>query len=246
MSHSCVLHRLLVVLMLGNLAVQAAGCTRITEISWLETDRRMLEGIGRRPEHLTGVEGKGVIRLEHRGRRLDVPFRVRLGPQGLVQLDAEVAFGVLPGLGRLTVVSDDNGTEIYGSKSLADLAKANLRPAALRAVVLSLVGGGDLLVGWVESNGCMVGRAMNCLGLGLTLDLNRERRSVESWEISDKSGKLDLSGRVAAWGGPGELPRTIRCIVHPQELVVTTRYDQIGLADIGNPAGNFVGDTALE
>ena len=237
---------MLLALVLGGLLAQAAGCSRIGEIRWLETDQRMLEAIARHSQGLRNVEGTGVITLEYRGQRADVPFRLRLGPDALVQLDAEIAPATLPGLGRLTVVSDDTGTHIYGSRALRDLVEARLRPAALRALVVSLVGGGNLLAGWLGSNGCVIGKSTACLGLDVSLNLNRDRRAVERWEISDKTGKFGLSGLVYAWDGDGPLPRTVRCVIHPEEIVLTVRFDDAGLVEQGTPAGNFAGDTALQ
>jgi hypothetical protein len=236
---------ILLALVLGGLLAEATGCSRISEMGWLQTDRRMLETIARRSQALRDVEGKGVVRFEYQGQRVDVPFRVRLGPDALVQIDAEIALAALPGLGRLTVVSDDSGTQIYGSRDLRELARANVRPAALRALVLSLFGGGDLLVGWLGSTGCVIDRSTTCLGLEVSLGLDRERRAIERWEISDKTGKFGFSGLVYAWDSAGPLPRTVRGVIQPQGIVLTVRFDEVGLVHQGTPAGNFTMDAAL-
>ena len=237
---------MLLALALGGLLAGATGCSSVSEISWLQTDRRMLETIARHSQLLRDVEGKGVVRIEYQGERADVPFRVRLGPDALVQVDAEIALAARPAVGRLTLVSDDSGTQIYGSQGLQDLARANVRPAALRALVLSLFGGGDILVGWLESNGCVIAKLTACLGLEVRLSLDRDRRAIERWEISDKTGKFGFSGLIYAWDSGSPLPRIVRGVIHPQEIVLTVRFDEVGLVDQGVPAGNFTMDAALQ
>jgi hypothetical protein len=234
------------VLVLAALAASAGGCSRISDIAWLQTDRQMLEWIARHSQALKDIEARGVIRFEYGGRSGEVPFRVRIGPEAVVQLDAEIAPSALPRLGRLTVVSDASGTQIYGSDVLEDLARANLRPAALRALVLSLCGGGDLLIGWLASVGCVIGKSMSCQGLEVSLNLDRERRAIEKWQVNDKSGKFGLTGLIYAWDGAGSHPRVVTGVIHPAEIKVTVTFNEPGVAYRGIPAGNFGVETALQ
>jgi hypothetical protein len=206
----------------------------------------MLETISRHSRRLAGVEGKGVVTFEYRGQRGDVPFRVLVGPAGLVQVDAEIAPTARPGLGRLKVVSDDNGTQIYGSQEIRDFAARAMRPAALRALVLSLFGGGNLVVGWLGSNGCMIRQSTTCQGLDVRLSLDRARRAIEKWEINDKTSKFGFSGLVYAWERSGSRPRVVKGVIHPQEITLTVTFDEAGLAWNDASVGNFIWDTALQ
>jgi hypothetical protein len=237
------------------LAALALGCSRIADIGWLQTDQQMLDSIARRALALTNVEGSGTVRVEYHGSTLDLPFRLRLGPQAAIQVDAEIPGSVVPGRGRVTLVSDGRGTQIYGVAGLDDLVEGTVRQATFRALVLSLLGGGDLLAAWVRANGCRVDRLAACSGLDLELWLNREERSIDRWEVEDKTGKSGFSGLVHARESAGPLPRVVTAVVHPQEIAVTVRFDDVGLVrgepDGGPPAGdakagNFAGEKALQ
>ncbi len=224
------------VLGLCSWLVQTTGCSQVSHLRKAQSEQRMLEAIAKRVNALETIEGRGTVRVEYHDERIDVPFGLRLSGHALLEIDAEISSGLFPGLGKISIVSDDNETLVYAGMGIVNLAKSDTMQTALRALLLSLFGGGDLLVFWLRSNGCELARSTTCSGLDLEFTVNREYRSVEKWAIKDRAGRASFDGLVYAWNGGGPLPRIVTGVVHPQEIAVTVEYEEIGLV-LKGPSG---------
>jgi len=227
----------LTVLGLAWLALVAGGCSQISNLSVMQSDQRILKEIAGRIQAMGNIEGKGTVRLESRDQTIDIPFSVRFTRDAVLEIDAEISTALLPGLGKVTVVSDATKTLVYAGAGVINPVETREEQTALRALLLSAFGGGDMLAFWAAGNRCDLASKIHCSGLDIELKLNRESRSVERWAIKEQSGRVSFSGLVYALNGGGPLPRIITGIVHPQEIAVTVKYDEIGLASAGSAIG---------
>jgi len=113
----------------------------------------------------------------------------------------------------------------------------------LRPMLLSIFGGGDMVVYWLVSNGCPVSSKTACSGLEIGLGVSRDHRSVERWTLKDKDRKISFNGYVLEWDTEGRFPRIVNGMFHPQEISVTVTFDQVHVA-LG--PGNFIKGSGLE
>ena len=219
------------------LLLVVAGCSQISNLSVMQSDQRILKEIAGRIQAMGNIEGKGTVRLESRDQTIDIPFSVRFTRDAVLEIDAEISTALLPGLGKVTVVSDATKTLVYAGAGVINPVETREEQTALRALLLSVFGGGDMLAFWAAGNRCDLASKIHCSGLDIELKLNREYRSVERWTIKEQSGRVSFSGLVYAFDGGGPLPRIITGIVHPQEIAVTIKYDEIGLVSAGPAFG---------
>ena len=228
--------------------VALAGCGQISEVRQTRAEDRTLAEISQRMKTLARVEGRGVVMLEYRSETVDLPFALRLDREGVLDLEAEVPASPWLDLGTVRVVSDARDTRVYAEGSRVELAELDTLGYLLRPFLLSVFGGGDLLVHWLLASGCNPDRDVVCSGLEITLKPDPERGSIQRWTIKDRGRNASFTGLVYAWRDRGPFPRIVTGMIHPYEIGVTVRYDEIGLAATergqgggrsGRP-GNFV------
>jgi hypothetical protein len=198
------------------------------------------------------VEGSGTIRIEYRGQSLDLPFAMKMGGNGALEIEADVASGFWPGFGRIAIVSDQNDTAVYSVGRRVDPAAYDSLGPVLRPVLLSIFGGGEMLIHWLVLNGCRPGRQSICKGLEIGVKLDREHGKVERWTVRDPVGRVSFNGFVEPLAGNGGGARITGGMLHPYEIGITVRYARLGVAVRRNVAsgdaepGNFMKSLWLE
>jgi hypothetical protein len=216
-------------LVLAGCIACATSCSHISRLPGIQTEGRMLGEIADRVQARGAIEGRGTVRIEYQDEKMEVPFSLRLADDGALQIDAQVSTGLFPGLGKVTVLSDNTRTLVYTALGLVTVAEADSLQRALRAVLLSAFGGGDLLVAWLRSNGCQLRGRTTCTGLDIELTVDYAHRSIERWTIKDRAKGVSFAGLVYEWSDDASPPRVVTGIVHPREIAITVAYDEISL-----------------
>jgi hypothetical protein len=210
-----------------------AGCGQLAQLRREQIEDRTLGEISQRMRMLQRVEGKGVVMLEYRDQTVEVPFALRLDREGVLELEAEVPAGPWLDLGGVRVVSNTRDTRVYAAGGPVEIAELDTLGYLLRPFLLSVFGGGDLLVHWLVASGCNPGRDAACAGLEITLKPDPGRGSVARWTIKDRGRGVSFTGLVYAWRDDGPFPRIVTGMIHPYEIGITVKYDEIGLAAAG-------------
>ena len=227
------------------LVALAGGCSQIGELRQNRAEDRTLDAVARRMKALERIEGGGRFEVQHGEDAFDLPFMMRLDRRGILEVEAEISDGPWSSLGSVRMVSDAMGTAIYGPDGPVGVAWMDSLGPVLRPLLLSVFGGGDMLVRWLLANRCDAVRETRCGGVEVSLRMNRERGSVERWTIKDPARRVSFTGFVHSWSEAGPFPRIVTGMVHPYEVGISVEFNEIGMAR-GVPglektgwAGNF-------
>jgi len=220
-----------------------AGCGSLAHLGRAHAEEEILANVKERMRALEMIEGKGTLVLEYGDQTLQVPFGLRASGTGLLEVEADVSSGFWPGLGRVEIVSDPTETIIYAGGAPLDGSEYRKLGPMLRPMLLSIFGGGEMVVLWLVSNGCDVGLKTECCGIQVGLGVSSEHRSIERWTLKDRSREISFNGYVLAWDGEGGVPRIVTGMFHPQEVSVTVEFDQVHVA---SGSGNFIETSGLK
>lgn len=210
------------------LVLLASACSHLDRLPAYGSDDRVLGRIAGRVPKNGRIEGVGTIRITYRGSQMDLPFAMQLGANGHLAVEADVGPGFLPGSGRIAIISDDKDTAVYSAgRRVEPVAYDSLIPS-LRPILLSLFGGGDVLLRWLAANGCRPGRRSVCGGLRVGFTLDRSRGSVGRWTIRDPGRGVSFNGFVQTWNSEGEGALVVGGMLHPYEVGITVTYASLG------------------
>jgi len=225
------------------LIVLVGGCSQLSELRQRRAEDRTLEAVAQRMKALERIEGGGRFEVQSGEAAFDLPFVMRFGRGGLLQVDAEISDGPWSGVGRMRLMSDATATEVLVSAGpgtpggRAEIPWADSLGLVLRPLLLSVFGGGDMLVRWMLANRCEPVREGRCAGVEISLRMNLERGSVERWTIRDPARRVSFTGFVHSWSHTGPFPRVVTGMIHPYEVGISIEFNEIGLARPGIDEG---------
>lgn len=220
----------LMLVALTAVALLAGGCSQISELRRSRAEDRTLDAVARRMKALERIEAGGRFEIRQGEAVLSLPFVMRLERGGVLEVEAEISEGPSSSLGRVRIVSDASGTEIYAPGGPAEVAWADSLGPVLRPLLLSVFGGGDMLVHWLLASRCDPVRETRCCGVEVSLRMSRERGSVERWTIRDPARRVSFTGFVHSWSDAGPFPRIVTGMVHPYEVGISVEFNEIDLA----------------
>jgi hypothetical protein len=236
--------KLALVAALVALVVLASGCSQIAEVRRSRAEDRTLDAVARRMKAFEKIEGGGRFEIQQGEAAFDLPFVMRLDRGGVLEVEAEISDGPGSSLGRVRMVSDATDTEIYAPGGSAEVAWADSLGPVLRPLLLSVFGGGDMLVRWLLANKCDPVRETRCRGVEVSLRMSRERGSVERWTIRDPVRGVSFTGFVHSWSDAGPFPRIVTGMVHPYEVGISVEFNEMGLAldGLGQEKTGWIGN----
>lgn len=209
--------------------VLVSGCSRLGRLREYGSEGRIYRQIAERAAGAGRVEGVGKVTIEHRDERLELPFAVKIGAHGSLEIEADVSPGFWHGFGRIAIVSNQKDTAVYSLGRRVDAAAYDSLDSVLRPVLLSIFGGSDMLLHWETLNGCRPGRRSVCKGLEIGVILDRRSGAVERWTIRDPARGVTFNGFVEAGTGEPGGPRITGGMLHPYEVGITVEYTRVGM-----------------
>lgn len=212
------------------LVLLASGCSQLDRLQRYASDDSMLEYIAERTPKGGKAEGIGTIRIEYEGGHVELPFAMEMGRNGLLEVEADVGPGFLPGFGRMAIISDEKDTAVYSEGRRMQPAPYDSLGPALRPILLSLFGGGDMLLRWLVLKGCRPGRRSVCGGLRVGFTIDRNRGSVGRWTVRDPVRGVSFNGFVETWDSSGNGVWVVGGMLHPYEVGISVRYARLGPA----------------
>jgi hypothetical protein len=132
-------------------------------------------------------------------------------------------------------VSDAEMTLLYTDAGVFDLAMEPDAKPGIRAFLLSLAGGGDLLLWWLAERDCDPALDSACEGLEIEVEPHDTVPSVAVWEISEPDEGISFKARVKEYQPGTLLPRIIAGTLYPDETTVYLKYSHI--SDLADPTG---------
>ena len=189
-----------------------------------QTYADVLPDIMSRRAGFTGFTAEGTIAASREGESYKLPFSLTVSSDLRIEVKGEISYFLLPFSGQFRLVSDDEATLLYADNGIYDLAQDPDSQAALRAFILSLVGGGDWLVWWLADSGCEVEWGTICRGVQIKLEPDSRLSAISRWVVGTSDGKAAFEA-VAGERDPGTLRvKTFTGTLHPQDIAVSVTY----------------------
>jgi hypothetical protein len=217
---------LTLVLLIGHLGT---GCGIRGAKQTAGGDRRAFLLIEERIATLGGLRASGRVAVEYRDQTWTFPFELTMGSDRSLDATAVIGESVFGPGGPVRLVSNRQHTLVLLPTGPVDAARyTEIDPEAMHALLVSMAGGGELLVEWLSGQGCPVGKETSCGGLEMSFSLDESRRSVASWEIGHPSSGSRLEGMVFdRFEGTPPLPRILSGVFHPRGVLITVKYDDM-------------------
>jgi len=200
--------------------------------------RAGFDTVAARRQIFKGLEAEGELTVEHTTGTITIPLEVEVSGDLGLEIKGEISHFLLPFEGEFRLVSDEETTLLHTDNGAYDLAMEPGAQPAVRAFLLSMAGGGDWLLWWLEENHCDPAAKSVCYGLEIELEPDEILPSVREWGIKEAASAAAFTARVEAYEPGTLLPRAIKGRLYPQEITVYLKYTEIREA----PGAGRIGD----
>ncbi len=208
-----------------------AGCSRLPARSAVRPEA--LEQVMARRQGFKGFQAQGSLTLEHKADVLSIPLEITVTEDLVLEARGEISHFLLPFDGEVRLVSDEVSTLLHTNVGTYDLATDPEAQPAVRAFLLSLAGGGDLLLWWLAGRDCDLSAKSQCGGLEIELVPHDRLPSISGWEMRERSRGATFKARVDEYEPGTVVPRLVTGILYPREIAVSLNYTEISLSQGG-------------
>ncbi len=206
-----------------------AGCSHVPGGRRGEDPGHGLARIAEETRRVERIEGRGKATVENRLGRIDMEFEMTYEPGGALEIDADLAPGLLPFHGDVRIMSTPDTTVAYAN-GVPLVASGTAYPGrSLYPALVSICLGGDWVLGWLEARGCRVAAKVDCGGLAFEFDVDEGTGHVKTWfiEREEPDGAYDGFLYRSRPSGRLQLPEILTGMVHPLEASVYVEYYEI-------------------
>ncbi len=189
-------------------------------------EHRVIQAVLARAEALGGIRARGAVTAEFGGSLVTGQFDLRLSSNGSMEIRIQPTGAGLLISKQVTIESAGEDIVISTEDGEFLMSVPRISSPALHAFVFSL-GGGEMLLRWLEGQKCEPAVSMVCDSLSIRLTVDTTRDVVSAWTIEDgRGGEIRMVVDRFA-GNSYLLPQVISGLIYPYGIVFGIDYEEI-------------------